>query len=103
LSATRDQPLRVEAQLGDVEDLRSLMLDFRKLVAEGEDANFYAICNVVEKGVTDASTLEILRGNRAAWKAALRGDAAFNINGTELQGLKHVEAWNNGVLFHGDS
>jgi hypothetical protein len=43
----------VETQLGDEEDVRSLMTDLRKFLAPKSDANFNRIADIVERAVTD--------------------------------------------------
>jgi len=58
----------VETQLGDEDDVRSLMADLRKFLAPGEDVYFHRIANIVERAVTDEEMREANRHNREGWK-----------------------------------
>src|SRR5260370_1788978 len=58
----------VETQLGDEEDVRSLMTDLRKFLAPKSDANFNRIADIVERAVNDEDMREANRHNRECWK-----------------------------------
>ena len=47
--------------------------------------------------------LTYTRSNRDHWKVALSGAIKFEHNGRSLRGESLMDAWINGVLFHGDS
>lgn len=99
---TPDGAPEVDADHGDAEDLRSLMMDFRKLLAAESDAEFLGICNIIERRVIDPELIEANRVNRTAWKKALRGDISFMYNDRHLAAVDFLNVWMNGVLFHSD-
>ena len=102
IRSTIGEPVEVEADHGDEEDVRSLMLEFRKLLAKDDDAHFFGICNLVERRVDDSEMLTYTRSNRDNWKVALSGAINFEHNGRSLRGESLMDAWINGVLFHSD-
>lgn len=94
--------LITELDLGDEEHVRSLMLDFRKLIAAKDDAFFYSICKVLERRLPDGEELRCARLHRAAWKEALGGRLHIVHNHRTVGGGSALDVWINGVLFHND-
>lgn len=92
----------VETQLGDEEDVRSLMTDLRKFLAPGEDVYFYRIANIVELAVTDQEMRGANRHNREGWKI-VRTEGLVRSEPHN----RTPEAWFdlivNGEVFHDDA
>jgi hypothetical protein len=58
----------VETNLGDEEDVRSLMTDLRKFLAPREDVYFLDIADIVERAVTDDEMRGANRHNLDNWR-----------------------------------
>jgi hypothetical protein len=103
---TRGEELHIDADHGDPEDLRSLMLEFRKFVSQRDDAHFYSICGIIERRVTDPVTIGYSRTNRIGWHDTMTGagDGRLQLQHgkRKVSGVDLLNVWMNGVLFHSD-
>lgn len=102
IKGQRDQPVQFESDLGDIEDVRSLMLDVRKFFLQQEAAHFPSIANILEQRLTDDELRDANRTNRDSWKRASRGGLAFEVHGTKYDAAKMFDLMINGGLFHFD-
>ena len=98
-----DGDLAVDMDLGDTEDLRSLLLDFRKFLADGEDVFFNRVANIVGRAVTDPELHDAHRQNREAWKQVLGGDLQLVANDHIYTRAHCFDIMVNGKWFHGDA
>lgn len=105
LRYTSDEGLRLETNLGDDEDVRSLLLEVRKFFADREDVHFPHIANLVERFVDDDELRDANRVNRQGWKQALgRGSGiALHANGVNYNPERCFDIVINGQLFHDDA
>jgi hypothetical protein len=105
LETAQGKSMELTTDFGDEEDVRSLLLDFRKLIAPKDDAHFTSICNIIEmldNPCVDDDLLEYNRTNRASWKQALAGQLRFVYNGRTLGGEDFLGTLINGLWFHSD-
>jgi hypothetical protein len=97
-----DKAVTFEADLGDEEDIRSLLLDIRKLLASGEVVHFPAIANLLETRLTDDDLRADARVNRESWKRSLKGGFGLVLNGTGYDAEAMFNLLANGAIFHSD-
>jgi len=90
------------ADVGDEEDLRSLLLDFRSFLAPKEDAHANRIFNILELRLTDEELKEVARTHREAWQKVLAGDGRAVVNGRVYSAEEAFDLIINGDLFHMD-
>jgi hypothetical protein len=102
LSSSEEGGLVHDIDTGDDEDLRSLMLDFRKFLASREDVHFPRIAGIVERRVTDEDLRSGSRQNRQGWKRVLAGDIQMHANGHNYTRERCFDIVVNGKLFHTD-
>lgn len=102
IHSQRDEPVNVHSDLGDEDDVRSLMLEFRKFVSDKDDAHFESICNIVYRSVEDSEVRAWVNTNRATWTQVFVGDIEFDLDGVKFRGRSALDVWVNGVLFHND-
>jgi len=102
LKADRGQPVQVTTNLGDEEDLRSLMLDVRKFFLNQEAAHFLTVTNLVERRLTDQELKDFNRTNRDSWRSAMNGGIGYQMNGVAYDAEKMFNLMVNGGLFHYD-
>ena len=106
MSSSPEQGVRVQAYLGDEDHVRSLMLDFRKLWSNDDDAHFYSICNIMQRRLTDPELIDSQKANRESWNRMLSGKTTGHVNfvrdGRTVAGNGVLDVWINGVLFHND-
>src|SRR5262249_41040537 len=86
---------------GDLEDIRSFAIDFRKLLAS-DDANFRGVCNILARRVKDAEVLGWSLTNRTTWNEVLEGKVIYERAGQSFGGEGVLDMWFNGALFHDD-
>jgi hypothetical protein len=94
--------MALTADVGDEEDLRSLLLDFRSFLAQKEDTYANRIFNILEQQLTDEELKEIARTHREAWKKDLAGNARAVANGHTYSAEEAFNLIINGDLFHMD-
>jgi hypothetical protein len=119
-SLVRDDPLRAglaasfgprlhvhRNDLPDMDKLRSLMLDFRKLVAEKEPSNLNAVHNLAcgaDRGRWSAAQLSKVQTARAKFRAVFDQPADMyritSEKGPTVQDI--LDDWINGDWFHQD-
>lgn len=87
--------------VGDGEDLRSLVLDFRHFTAPKEDVYVPDILTLLEAATTDAWKAEIA-DLRCDWDRAMDGAGQVVVNGKQYTGKKSFDLIVNGRLFHSD-
>ena len=102
IRAGEGQGIEVESDHGDAEDVRSLLVEFRKLLADNDDASFYGICNVLYRRVVDEEMRECVRSNREAWQTIFRGQVSLVKGDRKIAGRALIDVWLNGVVFHSD-
>lgn len=82
------------------EQLRSALIDFRKLMLEKEQTNFYLICNSIEKGEFSASLKEETRLMRKEFSGILNREITAYDHRTKDKPKDVVDKWINGYYFH---
>ena len=102
LTAVAGAGVTLEQDQSDVEDVRSLLLEFRKFLAQKEDVFFSRIANIVERSVGDEELKAANRTNREAWNRAGVGMIAFNLNGRDYRSSDWFDIVVNGGIFHDD-
>ncbi|MHB1009914.1 MAG: hypothetical protein ACYC1E_11910 [Propionibacteriaceae bacterium] len=90
------------ADLGDPEDLRSLLMDFRPFVSAKEDVYVPRIFNLLEQMLTDQGLIEDARQNREAWKTLMAGLVPVYVNDHKYDAEHSLDLILNGDLFHMD-
>jgi hypothetical protein len=96
-------PLTVRHHEPDEEDLRSYLLDFRKLVSDREPVFVYRVFKVAHRHVSSDEIVAGLARARAAWRDALQqGDIRFVVNDIDLTPETIMDLWINGWYFHDD-
>lgn len=97
------EPATYSADIGDEEDLRSLLLDVRKLVMTNDDAHFPGISNLLELRLTDDELRDANRFNRESWKVQMGGGSIrMVVDGVVLTNLRAFDLYVNGSVFHND-
>jgi hypothetical protein len=86
----------------DEEDLRSFLLDFRKLVAPKEPVYVGRVLNAAYRHVSSDDLAARVTEARAGWKRELRGSMGFVVNDQEIRAETIVDLWINGYYFHDD-
>lgn len=89
--------------IGDEDDLFSVMSAFRQFTADREDTHFPKICNLLEQRLTDAELRDANRANRQAWQQAEQGGVLLQIPGQNLTHRACYDLWLNGEIFHSDA
>ena len=84
----------------DEEELRSSLIDFRKLVLQGETTNFYSVCNAVERSTLPQSLKNEVRELRKEFTDILNKDATLYDRGTHDKPKEVLDKWLNGKYFH---
>ena len=87
---------------GDEEDLLAAMTAFRFFTAVKEDTYFPAVCNLLERVLTNLELREANRHNRAAWSRAEKGEMLLQVPGRNLTYRGCYDLWVNGEIFHAD-
>jgi hypothetical protein len=82
------------------EQLRSALIDFRKLVLQGEETQFYAICNSIELGDSPNELKEKARVLRRSFSDILNKDATSYDRNTHDKPAEVLDKWLNGKYFH---
>ena len=100
MSFDQENGLTWTSDLGDNEDLRSLLLDFRKFVSDDEDTFYYKIANIVEVSIPDVDLKAANRTNREGWKQVLTGDIQLHVNGVNYDRERCFKLLVNGKWFH---
>lgn len=98
------EPEKVTADLGDEEDLRSLMLDVRKFFLQEEAANFNAVANLLYQRLQDSGLKDASVKNREAWNKVLKGDGVLvdeHQQPVRSEQMFHVMVY--GGMFHDDA
>lgn len=93
----------VERDVGDEEDVRSLMLEVRQFVSDGEQLHYPAIANILERRLDDDELHAANRENRVRWKQAVVGQMGFSFNGTSFDALGLFRLYIYGGIFHSDA
>jgi hypothetical protein len=88
----------------DEEDVRSLLMAYRKFHAPKEDVHFYRIANIVERlAATDPELLAANRTNRDSWRRLDETPSIRVVLNDHAYAPKDWFAvWVNGGLFHDD-
>lgn len=97
-----DEPVELTTDLGDIEDVRSLLLDVRKFFLNDEAAHFPSVANILEKRLTDNDLRDANRTNRRSWKNTMEGGLVYNHNGTCYTAERMFDLMVNGGMFHFD-
>ena len=79
---------------------RAYLVDFRKLILEGEETNFYSICNLVEKDDYPSDLKENVRKIRKNFSNVLNKDATLYDHKTHDKPRDVLDKWLNGKYFH---
>jgi hypothetical protein len=98
----KDGKMRLKTFGFDEDLLRSALIDFRKIVLEKEESNFYAICNVVEKGTFPQRLKNKVRAIRKEFSETLNKDATLYDRQTNDKPKDVLDKWLNGNYFHQD-
>ena len=86
---------------GFVEDhLRSALIDFRKIILNDEETNFYSICNVIEKGNFPKLLKSRVQSIRKEFSETLNKDATLYDRQTNDKPKDVLDKWLNGKYFH---
>ena len=96
----------METNLGDDEDVRSLLLEVRKFFSDKEDVHFPRIANLVELAVKDKDEElhDANRANRQSWKQALGSSGiTLHANGINYVPERCFDIVINGQMFHDDA
>ena len=88
--------------LGDQEDLRSLLMDFRPFVSDKEDVFAPRVFNLLEQMCTDQDLIDAARHNRKAWKSLMGGAMPAYVDGRKYDAAGSLDLVLNGELFHMD-
>lgn len=92
----------MSVDVGDVEDLRSLVLDFRHFMAPKEDVNVRDIIALIEGATTEPAWRAEFRDLGRAWEAAMAGAGQVVVNAKSYTGKESFNLVVNGWLFHSD-
>ena len=93
----------IEADFGDPEHVRSLLIDFRKFaLLNDDDAYFPKIHNLLMAKVSDGGVRELAVNNRELWNDALTPSIQLQFGDVVFAGDDALRAWVNGELFHDD-
>jgi len=104
LSFSSEDGVRLEADLGDNDDTRSLVVEIRKFLMDREDVHFFGIANIVERTVKDAELHDANRKNRESWMRELRGaDIGIHADGVHYAPERCFDLVVNGDMFHDDA
>lgn len=106
ITATVEQPaVELQTDHGDQEDVRSFAAEFRKLLLNDDDANFNAICNLIEQRSTDDEMRGYSRSNREQWSQLMAGAGGIKLVVNQRpakRGRELLDVWLNGEVFHSD-
>ena len=94
----------------DEELVRSFLVEFRRIVAYGEEALIHStgekegIFQACARNLTDRELLDYTEANINAWNmiASGTGGIALSVDGRELRGLDLVKWYMNKIVFHDD-
>ena len=100
---TPDSEPNVEADHGDDEDFRSLLVHVRKFVMNDEPACFYRVANELQTRLTDVALRNLSTANRNAWKKSWGpGDALRDGNWAFITRERMFNVYAYGGVFHDD-
>lgn len=88
--------------LGDDEDMRSLLLDIRMFLADREDIVYRRISNILSRRLTDDELRDANEYNRKEWERALRGQMSLVIDEKAYTSGELFDLVVNGEIFHND-
>lgn len=98
----KDGKMRLETFGFEEEFLRSALVDFRKIILSGEETNFYAICNIIERGAFPESLKNKARNIRKEFSEVLNKEATLYDHQTHDKPKDVLDKWINGKYFHQD-
>lgn len=106
ITATVEQPaIELHTDHGDPEDVRSFATEFRKLLLNDDDANFFGICKLIEQHSADEEMRGYSRSNREKWSRLMAGAGGVNLvlnHRPAKRGRELLDVWLNGEVFHSD-
>lgn len=84
----------------DEDSMRSALLDFRKIYNQSEDANFYKICNLIERSEVSTKARKKARELRAQFSKTLNEPITHYDRSTKDAPKHVIDKWINGFYFH---
>lgn len=84
----------------DEEELKSALMDFRKIILQGEITNFYTICNDVERSKLSQALKNKTRSIRKEFTDVLNKDVTLYDGKTHDKPRDVLDKWLNGKYFH---
>ncbi|MCF7834325.1 MAG: hypothetical protein K9L98_03320 [Candidatus Pacebacteria bacterium] len=84
----------------DEDFLRSALIDFRKIILNGEPTNFFVICNIIEKGSFSDILKRKVRTIRKEFSETLNKDVTLYDRQTNDKPKDVLDKWLNGKYFH---
>lgn len=104
LAIVQGQPISVEAQNPDEDDLKSFLVTFRHFTMKDEPTYFYHVCNTAYMRFTPSQATERdkLADARKIWQAAEKGAEVFIVDGKRLNPTEIYDMYINGLYFHND-
>lgn len=97
-----DESSELTTDLGDDDDVRSLMIDFRSFVSPKEPAFANRVFNELERRLSDDTLKEHARSNRVHWDRAKAGGGQVVNNGVIYTAERAFDLRINGEIFHSD-
>ena len=92
----------MSVDVGDDEDLRSLVLDFRHFMAPREDVHVPDILSLVDAAIADDEWKAEFEGLLHVWERAMAGAGQVAVNRRLYTGRESFNLIVNGRLFHSD-
>jgi len=103
LNFTAGQPIEQDVKGFDENDLRSMLMDLRKLTLKRDGVNFPDICDLLVANSSDATTISNVRQCKALWSEVMEKPPVKMVIGDETEsGEGMMKKWLYGHYFHED-
>ncbi|MGE3074429.1 MAG: hypothetical protein AB7N24_14360 [Dehalococcoidia bacterium] len=103
LKGNQSESAHVEIDGPDEDQLRSFMMDLRKLLSNESPAHFPAVLSAARRAYPDSESMEWWTTLGKDWKQALDSSpVALSLNGVVYSPRRLLDLWINGELFHDD-
>lgn len=104
IEGNEGEEIKVTADFGDHDLVRSLLIDVRQVLSDKEDVFFYRIAHIMELALVDDELRQLNRRNRRAWKTSQQhGALSASINGLKLDPGTTFDVLVKATMFHSDN